>query len=51
MNANSKITPERLARAAIVYIRQSSLHQVEENLESQDLQVPAGAAGPQPGLG
>jgi DNA invertase Pin-like site-specific DNA recombinase len=38
MNANSKITPERLARSAIVYIRQSSLHQVEENLESQDLQ-------------
>lgn len=35
--AGSKITPERLARAAIVYIRQSSLHQVEENLESQDL--------------
>ncbi len=36
--AGSKINPERLARAAIVYIRQSSLHQVEENLESQDLQ-------------
>lgn len=39
MNANSsKISPEHLDRTAYVYIRQSSLHQVEENLESQDLQ-------------
>ena len=38
MNANSKISPEHLERSAYVYIRQSSLHQVEENLESQDLQ-------------
>jgi DNA invertase Pin-like site-specific DNA recombinase len=38
MNTNSKITAEHLERSAYVYIRQSSLHQVEENLESQDLQ-------------
>lgn len=33
-----KITPERLARRAIVYLRQSSPRQVRENLESQRLQ-------------
>src|SRR5436309_10477244 len=31
----TKITPEHLARNAIVYIRQSSPHQVANNLESQ----------------
>ena len=31
----TKITPEHLARNAIVYIRQSSPHQVVNNLESQ----------------
>jgi len=31
----TKITPEHLARSAIVYIRQSSPHQVVNNLESQ----------------
>ena len=30
-----KITPKHLERAAYVYIRQSSLSQVHENLESQ----------------
>jgi hypothetical protein len=30
----TKITPEHLARNAIVYIRQSSHHQVVNNLES-----------------
>ena len=38
MNLNSKITPQHLERQAYVYIRQSSMRQVEENLESQDLQ-------------
>ena len=38
MNPNNKITPTHLERTAVVYIRQSSLRQVEENLESQDLQ-------------
>ena len=38
MNPNSKITPSHLERTAMVYIRQSSLRQVAENLESQDLQ-------------
>ena len=32
----TKITPEHLARNAIVYIRQSSPHQVANNLESND---------------
>jgi hypothetical protein len=36
--ANPKITPERLARRAVVYLRQSSPHQVKVNLESQRLQ-------------
>ena len=31
----TKITPEHLARNAIVYVRQSSQHQVVNNLESQ----------------
>jgi len=38
MNPNPKITPGHLERQALVYIRQSSLRQVDENLESQDLQ-------------
>jgi DNA invertase Pin-like site-specific DNA recombinase len=38
MNPSSKITPAHLERVALVYIRQSSMRQVEENLESQDLQ-------------
>ena len=33
--SNSKITPEHLARDAIVYIRQSTPHQVVNNLESK----------------
>lgn len=32
---SSKITPEHLSRGAIVYVRQSTLSQVVENLESQ----------------
>jgi DNA invertase Pin-like site-specific DNA recombinase len=38
MNNGNKITPQHLERLAYVYIRQSSLRQVEENLESQALQ-------------
>ena len=38
MNPSSKITPQHLERCAYVYIRQSTPHQVEANLESQDLQ-------------
>lgn len=38
MNPSSKITPQHLERQAYIYIRQSSMRQVEENLESQDLQ-------------
>lgn len=33
-----KITTEHLSRKAIIYLRQSSLHQVKHNLESQRLQ-------------
>jgi DNA invertase Pin-like site-specific DNA recombinase len=33
-----KITPQHLDRSALVYLRQSSLKQVRENLESQHLQ-------------
>jgi DNA invertase Pin-like site-specific DNA recombinase len=35
---HSKITPQHLNRKALVYLRQSSLKQVRENLESQHLQ-------------
>jgi DNA invertase Pin-like site-specific DNA recombinase len=35
---NQKITPVHLARKAIVYLRQSSMKQVQENIESQRLQ-------------
>jgi len=41
MNAHDtqqKITPEHLARTALVYLRQSSPHQVKHNKESQRLQ-------------
>lgn len=38
MSPNPKITAGHLERQAVVYIRQSSMRQVEENLESQDLQ-------------
>ena len=31
----TKITPEHLARSAVVYVRQSTPHQVTNNLESQ----------------
>ena len=36
--ANPKLTAERLARKAIVYLRQSSSGQVHHNHESQRLQ-------------
>ncbi len=36
--SSHKLTPEHLARKAVVYLRQSSLRQVRENLESQRLQ-------------
>ena len=35
---SDKITPHHRARKAILYIRQSSAHQVQHNLESQRLQ-------------
>jgi DNA invertase Pin-like site-specific DNA recombinase len=38
MSQSAKITAAHLERTAVVYIRQSSMRQVEENLESQDLQ-------------
>lgn len=38
MNAESKITPEHLRRAAYLYIRQSTLRQVLENTESTERQ-------------
>jgi DNA invertase Pin-like site-specific DNA recombinase len=38
MHGLQKLTPEHLARRAIVYLRQSSEAQVHNNLESQDLQ-------------
>ena len=46
---NGKITPDHLARAAVVYVRQSTMAQVVDNLESQrrqyDLAGTAKAAG------
>ena len=33
-NANPTLTPERLERKAMVYLRQSSPHQVQHTLES-----------------
>ena len=38
VGTNSRLTAERLARKAIVYLRQSSPGQVQHNLESQRLQ-------------
>lgn len=38
MNAESKVTAEHLKRAAYLYIRQSTLRQVEENTESAQRQ-------------
>ena len=32
---NTKITPDHLSRAAVVYVRQSTMAQVMGNLESQ----------------
>ena len=46
----TKITPEHLARNAIVYIRQSSPHQVANNLESQRRQYALVARGQAPTL-
>ena len=37
-SSSHKITAAHLARKAVVYLRQSSLKQVRENLESQRLQ-------------
>ncbi len=37
-NSTQKITPEHLARKAVVYLRQSSMAQVKHNQESQRLQ-------------
>jgi DNA invertase Pin-like site-specific DNA recombinase len=38
MNRHSKTQPQHLERLAYIYIRQSTLRQVGQNLESQDLQ-------------
>lgn len=38
MNAESKVTAGHLERAAYLYVRQSSLHQVIENTESTERQ-------------
>ena len=38
MTNNPKLTPERLARRAVVYVRQSKPTQVIHNQESQRLQ-------------
>ena len=38
MNTPSKVTAQHLQRAAYLYIRQSSLHQVFENTESTERQ-------------
>ena len=45
----TKITPEHLARNAIVYVRQSSPYQVMTNLESQRRQYALVARGQQLG--
>ena len=42
MSEHAKILPLHLERQAYVYIRQSSMGQVRENLESQDLQYQLG---------
>lgn len=46
---NTKITSDHLGRAAVVYVRQSTMAQVTGNLESQrrqyDLAAAAAAAG------
>jgi DNA invertase Pin-like site-specific DNA recombinase len=42
MTNHSKIRAEHLNRLAYIYIRQSTLHQVSEHLESQDLQYQLG---------
>lgn len=42
MTNHPKIRPEHLNRLAYIYIRQSTLHQVSEHLESQDLQYQLG---------
>jgi DNA invertase Pin-like site-specific DNA recombinase len=38
MNTSDLIQPRHLARRAVIYVRQSSPHQVQHNLESQRLQ-------------
>lgn len=38
MSHHPKIKADHLRRAAYIYIRQSTWHQVSEHLESQDLQ-------------
>jgi len=42
VSEHAKILPQHLERQAYVYIRQSSMGQVRENLESQDLQYQLG---------
>ena len=47
----SKITPEHLARQAVVYIRQSTPDQVANNLESKRRQYGLAGARATAGLG
>ena len=47
---NPKITPDHLARAAVVYVRQSTMAQVTGNLESQRRQYDLGGSGRSDGL-
>ncbi|MBE7529117.1 MAG: hypothetical protein HS099_05370 [Ardenticatenaceae bacterium] len=49
MNEHPKIHDHHRQRLATVYIRQSTLRQVAEHLESQDLQYQP--RRPRPGLG
>ena len=38
VESSSKITPNHLARKAVIYLRQSSIAQLKHNTESQRLQ-------------
>jgi len=44
---HSKVRSEHVSRKAVVYLRQSSMKQVRENLESQRLQYASAAPPPQ----
>jgi DNA invertase Pin-like site-specific DNA recombinase len=48
---SSKITPDRLSRSAVVYVRQSTMTQVMGNLESQRRQYDLAGAAKSAGFG